>query len=118
MNIANVTSRFALLAGIDANEAYRWRSLVDDAISYVTSIVTKSSLDEGDKKRIEALCAVYANRLYRLCNDDSISSFAVGDVRATSSAGAAESAEKLWREYADKAQDLIGNEKFLFGRVI
>ena len=98
MNIANITKRFALYSGIDGAEAYKWKSIIDDAVVYVNSIVTKENLSEDDELRLENLCAVYAFKLYSLCNDDSISSFSAGDL-----------------EYADKSQDLIGREKFLLG---
>lgn len=117
MNIANITTRFALLCGIDKDEAYKWRT-VDDATAYVQSILVKDNLSESDKRRVEALCAVYAHKLYRLCNDESISSFSVGDVSVTSPKTSDISAENLWKEYAQKAQDLISDEKFLFGRVM
>ncbi len=118
MNIANITSRFALLSGIDAEKAYKWRSVIDDAVDYVSSIITKPKLSESDTKRLEVLCAIYAFKLYRLCNDESVSSFSVGDVSITPPAAKADTAEKMWREYVEKAQDLVSEEKFLFGRVI
>ena len=92
MNIANITKRFALYSGIDGAEAYKWKSIIDDAVVYV-----------------------YAFKLYSLFNDDSISSFSAGDLKISSSADGESRAEKLWREYADKSQDLIGREKFLLG---
>ena len=107
MNIANITKRFALYSGIDGAEAYKWKSIIDDAVVYVNS--------EDDELRLENLCAVYAFKLYSLCNDDSISSFSAGDLKISSSADGESRAEKLWREYADKSQDLIGREKFLLG---
>lgn len=118
MNIANIISRFALVSGVENSEIYRWRTLIDDAVSYVNSLVKKSDTDENDNRRLEMLCAVYAFKLYELCNDESISSFSVGDVKVASSAERSGRAEKMWREYAEKAQDLISDEKFLFGRVI
>ena len=115
MNIANITKRFALYSGIDGAEAYKWKSIIDDAVVYVNSIVTKGNLSEDDELRLENLCAVYAFKLYSLCNDDSISSFSAGDLKISSSADGESRAEKLWREYADKSKDLIGREKFLLG---
>ena len=106
MNIANITKRFALYSGIDGAEAYKWKSIIDDAVVYVNSIVTKGNLSEDDELRLENLCAVYAFKLYSLCN---------GDLKISSSADGESRAEKLWREYADKSQDLIGREKFLLG---
>ena len=114
MNIANITKRFALYCGIDGSEAYKWKSIVDDAVLYVESLVTKDNLSDNDEERLENLCAVYAYKLYSLCNDDSISSFSAGDLKISSSADGESRAEKLWREYADKSQDIIGREKFLF----
>ncbi|RGH87718.1 hypothetical protein DW745_06560 [Ruminococcus sp. AM28-29LB] len=86
MNIANITKRFALYSGIDGAETYKWKSIIDDAVVYVNSIVTKGNLSEDDELRLENLCAVYAFKLYSLCNDDSISSFSAGDLKISSSA--------------------------------
>lgn len=122
MNIANVTSRFALLTGLDNSEIYKWKTLIDDACSYVGSLIKKKNPDSDEKSRIEMLCAVYAFRLYSLCNDDErITSFTAGDVEITSSAAnSILRAERLWQEYAQKSEDLIGadNSGFLFGRVM
>lgn len=118
MNIANVTSRFALLTGLSNNEVYEWKTVIDDACSYVQSIVKKPEPDAVDKLRIETLCAVYAFRLYSLCNDDSSSSFTAGDVKITSSANGDGKAEKLWREYSQQYGDLIDSSSFLFGAVM
>ena len=79
-------SVFALYSGIDGAEAYKWKSIIDDAVVYVNSIVTKGDLSEDDELRLENLCAVYAFKLYSLCNDDSISSFSAGDLKISSSA--------------------------------
>lgn len=122
MNVANVTSRFALLAGLEDDEIYRWKMLVDDACGYIESIVIKDDCGADDKKRLEMLCAAYAFRLYSLCGSEGkTDSFTAGDVHITSSAAdGAERAEKLWREYAEKSDDLIdlNRSEFLFGRVI
>ena len=93
MNIANITKRFALYSGIDGAEAYKWKSIIDDAVVYVNSIVTKENLSEDDELRLENLCAVYAFKLYSLCNDDSISSFSAGDLKISSSADGESRAE-------------------------
>lgn len=118
MNIANVTSRFALLAGLDSGEVFEWKTVIDDACGYVQSIVTKPEPDAADRIRIETLCAVYAYRLYSLCNCDSISSFTAGDVKIASSADDGNKAEKLWREYLLQCSDLVENNNFLFGAVM
>lgn len=118
MNIANVISRFLLLADIDNGEIYKWRSIIDDACTYVSSCVIKNKLNDTDNKRIEMLCAVYAFRLYTMCNDENITSFTAGDVTVASPDGRAQKAEKLWNEYKNKSYDLIDVDKFIFGRVM
>ncbi len=118
MNIANIASRFVLLTGLDNSEIYKWQALIDDACSYVSSLVVKDKLDDNDTKRLEMLCAVYAFRLYSLCNDENITSFTAGDVHIASPDSSKDRGDRLWREYAEKASDLIKGEKFLFGRVI
>ena len=115
MNIANITKRFVLYSGIDGSEAYKWKSIIADACKSALPKEVLGNVSEDDELRLENLCAVYAFKLYSLCNDDSISSFSAGDLKISSSADGESRAEKLWREYADKSQDLIGREKFLLG---
>lgn len=118
MNIANVTSRFARLSGLENSEIYSWKSIIDDACSYVQSIVIKDELKDADKSRLEMLCAIYAYRLYSLCNDEGIASFSAGDVQITSSADGKSKADRLWREYSEQCSDLIQDNNFLFGAVM
>lgn len=118
MNIANVTSRFALLAGLENDEIYRWKTLIDDACEYINSIVVKENLSEGEIRRIEMLCAVYALKLYSLCNDENITSFTAGDVHITSPDVSENRCERLWKEYSEKCSGLVDTKGFLFGRVV
>lgn len=118
MNIANVTSRFSMLAGLDNSEIYKWRTIIDDACAYISSHIIKENPDDVDTKRIEMLCAIYALKLYSLCNDENITSFTAGDVHITSPDGGISKADRLWKEYAKKSGDLISSDNFLFGRVI
>lgn len=57
MNIANVTSRFALLSGLDNSEIYKWRTLIDDACDYVKAITVKDNLRES-KRRFKLITEV------------------------------------------------------------
>ncbi|MEE0913791.1 MAG: hypothetical protein U0L76_04300 [Ruminococcus sp.] len=115
MNIANVTSRFSMLSGLSNSEIYKWRTLIEDACAYVETHLVKDDPDESDTKRIEMLSAVYALKLYSLCNDDNITSFTAGDVHITSPDSSKSRADRLWLEYSQKCADLIGTENFLFG---
>jgi hypothetical protein len=117
LNVVNITSRFALLTGLDKAELYKWRVLIDDACAYIKSHTKKTELDESETKRLEMLCAVYAFRLYSMCNDDNITSFTAGDVHITSP-DVGSKAESLWKEYSQKSQDLLDTKGFIFGRVV
>lgn len=116
MNIANVTSRFALISGLSDDEVYKHRALIDEACEYVSSLVVKSEFDKSDEKRLEMLSAAYALRLYCLCNNDNITSFVAGDVHITSPDGG-DKAERLWQEYYRLCEDIVESRDFLFGRV-
>lgn len=118
MNIANVTSRFALFAGLKNDEIYKWKSVIDDACEYIKSIVVKDCLSESETRKIETLCAAYALKLYSLCNEENITSFTAGDVRISSPGGAKDKGERLWKECCENCGGLINTKKFLFGRVI
>ena len=118
MNIANVTSRFAMISGLDGNEVYKWRTLIDDACVYIETHSKTKNPDENEIKRLEMLCAVYAFRLYCMCNDENKTSFTAGDVKITSPDGGKNKGESLWKEYVGKSGDLIDTQSFLFGRVI
>lgn len=118
MNIANVTSRFALLSGLDNSEIYKWKTLIDDACDYVKSITIKENLDESETGKLEMLCAAYALKLYSLCNDENITSFTAGDVQIASPKSGESKGERLWKEYSEKYSELIDTKSFLFGRVI
>lgn len=117
MNVTNITSRFALLTGLDKSKLYKWRVLIDDACAYIKSHTVKTEFDESETKRLEMLCAVYAFRLYSMCNDENITSFTAGDVHITSPDGGSK-AESLWKEYSQKSQDLLDTKGFIFGRVV
>lgn len=118
MNIANVITRFGLLTGIQNDEIYKWKALIDDACDYVDSILVKRELSERESRKVEMLCAVYALKLYSLCNDENITSFTAGDVHITSPENRINRGEKLWREYSEKCRGLVDTKDFLFGRVV
>lgn len=118
LNIANVTSRFALLSGVDNSELSKWRSLISDACDYIESISVKRNLSKRDENRKEMLTAVYAYRMYSLCNGQKISSFVAGDVRITSPDGELSGAEAMWKEYEKNCADLLEDKGFYFGRVV
>lgn len=117
MNIAGVTSRFELVSGLDNSSASKWRTFILDACDYINDRIIKSNLTDADNRKIEMLCALRAYKMYCLCNENNMTSFTAGDVSVTSSAGTAETAEKMWQELAEKSVDLIGSESFIFKAV-
>lgn len=104
-----------MLSGITNSEIYKWRALIEDACVYIETHLIKKEINESDMKRIEMLSAVYAMKLYSLCNDDNITSFTAGDVRITSPDNGKSKADRLWVEYSRQCADLIGTDEFLFG---
>ena len=118
MNIANITSRFALLTGFENSEIYKWKTLIDDACDYIESITVKENLTESETRKLEMLCAVYAFRLYSLCNEENITSFTAGDVKITSPQSRNDRSERLWLECFEKCRGLVDTGKFIFGRVV
>lgn len=107
-----------MLTGLDNSEIYKWRSLIDDACAYVKTHTVGENLDEDKAKRLDMLCAIYAFKLYSLCNDDNITSFTAGDVQITSPNDSKSRADLLWAEYLEKSHDIIRTDEFLFGRVM
>ena len=118
MNIENVRARFLALAGIDSKEMFRWQALTEDALDYVQQRCLQSEPDEAQTRRLEALAAAYALKLFTICGDDDLTQFVAGDVRLTSSADNAGGAWQLWKEMAKSNADLIRGDDFIFGRVI
>lgn len=118
MNIANVTARFAVLAGIEETELGHWQTLLEDACAYVQSRCKVENPGSDETRRLEMLAAAYALKLYGACAEDGLSQFVAGDVRLTLSAGKDGVGEKHWRELAADNADLIDTGGFLFGRVI
>ena len=115
MNIANVTSRFAVLAELESSEMSRWSSVIEVACRYVQSLCTVDEPDSDQTARLETLGAIYALRLYESCGSDRLTDFKAGDVSLTSSAG---SADRLWKETAKCNADIIRSDDFIFGRVM
>lgn len=118
MNIAKVITRFAVLTGLKDKEILRLTPLIEDACDYIRSRLIVEADSKKNEGRIHMLAAVYALKLYGLCNEEGITSFTAGDVKITSSADGDNKGERLWREYSKRCADLIGTEEFLFGRVV
>ena len=117
MNIANVTSRFITFGDIEAGEAFRFSDLIGDACAFVESHCRVEAPDESQQRRLEALAAAYALRLYDIYGESNLRSFTAGDVKFTSSADSVGKGERLWQELKAANSDLIDAGNFLFGRV-
>ena len=117
MNIAKVSERLMVLTGADSEEIARMRPLVEDACDYVQRRCKIAAPNSAQQRRLEALSAAYAWKLYSL-SGDSLSQFIAGDVHLTSSADGGGNAERYWRELLRHSGDLIDDDRFLFGRVM
>ncbi len=119
MNIEGVNERFLLFSGIEISELARWQPLIEDACRAVSARCIVPSPDEEQQKRLEALAAAYAFRLFSRCGGEQISSFTAGDVHITSSAGAEEKGEALWRSLCEESSDLLkSGSGFYFERIV
>lgn len=118
MNKANIKQRFSLLCGIDISEAEAWLPLIDDACDSVQARLRREPDSEAEQRRVEALCAAYAYRLYCLSGSSGITAFSAGEVHVTSSADGSGRAEKLWQRLLAESGGLIDTDGFIFGRVI
>ena len=117
MNIENVSDRLMVLADIDSEEMFRCRALVEDACDHVRLRCKTAQPDAAQERRLEALCAAYAWKLYSL-RGGALTQFIAGDVHLTSAGSGSDQAERYWQELLRQNSDLVKTDDFLFGRVM
>lgn len=119
MNLEGVNERFLLFSGIESSELPRWQPVIEDACRAISARCIVPSPDEEQQKRLEALAAAYAFRLFSRCGGEQISSFTAGDVHITSSAGAEDKGEALWKSLCEDSTDLLkSGSGFFFERIV
>lgn len=100
---------------MEDGSSVKWRSIIDDACSYVYSMVKKTDLSNSDIQRLDFLCAVYAYKCYVFCKHND-TSFTAGNLRVNRSYEY-KNAEEFWKEKLFECRDLIDNCGFIFGTV-
>ena len=119
MNMEGVNERFLLFSGIESSELARWQPMIEDACRAISARCIVPSPDEEQQKRLEALAAAYAFRLFSRCGGEQISSFTAGDVHITSSAGAEDRGGALWESlFEDSTNPLSYGSGFFFERSV
>ena len=106
------------LSGVKVAQMCRWHPMIEDACRYVEAHTAVTEPDAAQTARLELLAAAYAYRMMEICDTDRLTSFTAGDVKFTSSAGEAGSAEKLWRQLCEDNADILNTNGFIFGRIV
>lgn len=116
MNIDEIMERFAVLAGLTAEDAAPWRMLCEDALVRIQS-QCREDVDPAEQS--SALCAAVsalAFYQYVLCGGvtDAVD-FTAGDVKITRKGDAVDCAKALWLEAKSQIAPLLQDDGFYFG---
>ena len=116
MNIDEIMERFAVLAGLTAEDAAPWRTLCEDALVRIQS-QCREDVDPAEQSGV--LCAAVsalAFYQYVLCGGvtDDVD-FTAGDVKIAKKGNAADCARVLWLEAKEQIAPLLRDAGFYFG---
>lgn len=114
-----VKNYFMVLSSVESSECERFLPIIENAISYVLSILKKDKVTEENLSRVEGLCGAVAYYRYALSEfgkyDDRVNlqnlSFS-GDVMKKIN-----SAKTLQKEHFKACSDLIDNKTAIFEKV-
>ncbi len=116
MNIDEIMERFAVLAGLTAEEARQWQPLCEDALVRIQS-QCREDVDPAEQSGV--LCAAVsalAFYQYALCGSVTDGGdFTAGDVKIARGTQAADCAKALWLEAKAAAAPLLRDPGFYFG---
>ena len=114
----NVTlDRFKLVSGLADEEVSKWFQVIRDTSEYVYSLVTKDSLTDGDKRRLDKAAGIYAYYKYLLYSQSIENSFSVGEVSVTENKDRVKDAQQMWEKEKSDIGDIITATNFLFKRI-
>ena len=117
MEPEEILARFALLAGLTAEEAQAWRALCGDAAAEISAQLREGA--DARDARLTAACAALAFYRYALTGAaGGGESFSAGDVKVARAADTEERAERLWLQARRAAAPLLRDGDFLFRRVV
>lgn len=105
MRLNEIIERFTLVSGFEMKDVSRYLPIIADCKAFFEERI--SDLSDGDLRRAEHACAVYAfYRISQLGRLDDLSSFKVGDVQMNIEAvGVA--AKALWDAERENISDIV-----------
>ena len=105
MRFKEIIERFTLVSGFEMKDVSRWLPIIKDCQAIFESQC--GELGEGDLRRAEHACAVYAfYRISQMGRVDDLRSFKVGDVQMNVEA-IGEAAKTLWETERENIADII-----------
>ena len=105
MRLKEIIERFTLVSGFERKDVSRWLPVIMDAKAYFEERIP--ALSEGDLRRVENACAVYAfYRISRMGRMDELRSFKVGDIQMNVEA-VGEAARQLWEAERAGIADIV-----------
>lgn len=105
MRFKEIIERFTLVSGFEMKDVSRYLPVIADCKAYFESLIP--ALNEGELRRVEYACAVYAfYRVSQIGRLDDLKSFKVGDVQMNVEA-IGEAAKKLWDAEREAISDLV-----------
>lgn len=120
MNLNPIIERFTLVSGMRMSEASRYLPLIADCKALFEERMT-AQLSEGQTRRAEHACAVYA--YYRVCltlRDGGMTSFKAGDVQISTAKldELCKAAGRMWQEERCAIADIADfDDSFAFRSV-
>lgn len=117
MNVQEVLSRFALLAGLTAEESAPWLPVCGEAVQEINGRVKTGVDTVSQSGRLCVLAAAFAFYRYTLYRGSGagMESFQAGDVTVSSDwQKNVQTAREMWNETAACAADLLQDSGFIF----
>lgn len=118
METQEILEQFAVLAGLDSQQAGKYRLLCENARAQIAGV---AKADAGLMGELALCAAAAALAFYRWALMSAATgvenSFSVGDVRVTKGAADVERARQLWRESEATAAPYLNDVSFVFERM-
>ena len=104
MRLKEIIERFTLVSGFEMKDVSRFLPIIIDCKAYFESRIPE--LDDGDLRRVEHACAVYAfYRISQMGRLDDLHSFRVGDVQMNIEAIG--EIKQLWDAERENISDIV-----------
>jgi hypothetical protein len=118
LNMADVLDRFALLTGLESDEAQQYRTLCEDAAEEILRGKREDCGPEADGPLASAAAALAGYRFALIRASRGDDSFKAGDVRVEPGKADAASARGVWCESLAAASPYLRDLHFFFRRTM